>query len=138
MKFIIKRLILINTLLFSFSSADDGKLLFYGNCIACHGELGKPSAPHLSEVKGYYLMKYPNKKEFVENLAKWVFKPNEETAQLPEAIKKYKLMPYLSIDLDTLTKIATYIYDNDDFGVASITHFLIRNNPNISTAKLIL
>ena len=119
MKFIIKRLILLATLLFNFLSADDGKLLFYGNCIACHGELGKPSAPHLAEVKGYYMMKYPKKEDFVENLAKWVFKPNEESALLIDAIKKYKLMPYLSIDLDTLTQIATYIYENDDFGVAS-------------------
>ena len=117
MKFIIKRLILLATLLFNFLSADDGKLLFYGNCIACHGELGKPSAPHLAEVKGYYLMKYPKKEDFVENLAKWVFKPNEESALLPDAIKKYKLMPYISIDLDTLTQIATYIYENNDFGV---------------------
>jgi len=117
MELLLKRFILLYTLLLSFLSADDNKLLFYGNCIACHGEVGKPSAPHLSEVKGYYMMKYPNKKDFVSNLAKWVFKPNEETAQLPKAIKKYKLMPYLSIDLDTLTKIATYIYENDDFGV---------------------
>ena len=117
MRLIIKQLIFLSTFLLGFLSADDGKLLFYGNCIACHGELGKPSAPHLSEVKGYYLMKYPNREEFVENLAKWVFKPNEETALLPHAIKKYKLMPYLSIDLDTLTKIATYIYENNDFGV---------------------
>jgi hypothetical protein len=28
-------------------------------------------------------------------------------------------MPYLSIDIDTLSKIATYIYENDDFGVAN-------------------
>ena len=117
MKFIIKRLILLGIFLLSFLSADDGKLLFYGNCIACHGELGKPSAPHLAEVKGYYMMKYPKKEDFVENLAKWVFKPNEESALLSDAIKKYKLMPYLSIDLDTLTQIATYIYENDDFGV---------------------
>jgi len=52
-------------------------------------------------------------------MAKWVFKPNKETSQLSEAIEKYKLMLYLSIDLDTLTKIATYIYENDDFGVAN-------------------
>ena len=68
MRLIIKRLILLATLLFNFLSADDGKLLFYGNCIACHGELGKPSAPHLSEVKGYYMMKYPKKEKIREKL----------------------------------------------------------------------
>ncbi len=108
---------LLYTLLLSFLSANDNQLLFYGNCIACHGEVRKPSAPNFAEIKGYYMIKYPNKKDFIANMAKWVSNPNEETAQLPEAIKKYKLMPYLSIDLDTLTSIATYIYENDDFGV---------------------
>ena len=64
------------------------------------------------------MMLYPKKEDFIANMAKWVFKPNKKTAQLPKAIEKYKLMPYLSIDLDTLTQIATYIYENDDFGVA--------------------
>jgi len=100
--------------------ANENKLLFYGNCIACHGELGKKVAPHLSEVKGYYLIAYPKKEEFVDNMAKWLSKPNEENAQHKEAIEKYKLMPYLAIDFDTLIKIATYIYENDDFGVLAI------------------
>ena len=112
-----KKLILLCLTLLTSLSSNDNKLLFYGNCIACHGELRKPSAPHLSEVKGYYLIAYPKKEDFVANMAKWIFRPNKENAQLPEAIEKYKLMPYLSIDLDTLTKIATYIYENDDFGV---------------------
>ncbi|SFV53754.1 C-type cytochrome, putative [hydrothermal vent metagenome] len=94
---------------------NENRLLFYGNCISCHGELRKPSAPHFSEIKGFYKIKYPKKEDFIKNMAKWVFNPNKETAQLPEAIKKYKLMPYLSIDLDTLIKISTYIYENNDF-----------------------
>jgi len=105
-------------LLLSSLFANENRMLFYGNCISCHGEIRKPSAPHFSEIKGYYLLKYPSKKAFVDNMAKWVFKPNEKTAQLPSAIEKYKLMPFLSIDLDTLRKIATYIYENDDFAIA--------------------
>jgi cytochrome c len=114
-----KKIIFIYTLLLSTLFANENQLLFYGNCIACHGELGKKVAPHMSEVKGYYLMAYPKKEEFVSHMAQWLFEPNEKTAQHQEAVKKYKLMPYLSIDLDTLTKIATYIYENDDFGVAN-------------------
>jgi hypothetical protein len=99
--------------------ADENRLLFYGNCIACHGEVRNPSAPHLSEVKGYYMMAYPKKEEFIANMAKWISNPNEGEAKLTEAVEKYNLMPYLSIDIDTLSKIATYIYENDDFGVAN-------------------
>jgi len=111
-----KRVLLLSILLISTITANENRLLFFGNCIACHAEVGKKVAPHLIEVKGYYKMAYPKKEDFVNHLAKWVFKPNEESAKLPEAIKKYKLMPYLSIDLDTLKKIATYIYESDDFG----------------------
>jgi len=113
----LKKIIFLFLLFVATISANENRLLFYGNCIACHGELGKKVAPHLSEVKGYYLLKYPKKEEFVSNMAEWIFAPNEENAQHKEAIKKYKLMPYLSIDLDTLIKIATYIYENNDFGV---------------------
>ena len=115
MELFLKQFVFLYTLLLGSLFADENRLLFYGNCIACHGEPRNPSAPHFSEIKGYYMMKYPKKEDFIANMAKWVFNPNEENAQLSDAIKKYKLMPYLSIDLDTLSKISTYIYENDDF-----------------------
>jgi len=111
-----KKTLLLLLLTLSSLSANENKLLFFGNCIACHGEFGKKSAPHLSEVKGYYLLKYPKKEEFVEHLSSWVAAPNKEDALLSDAIKQYKLMPYLSIELETLKKIADYIYESDDFG----------------------
>ena len=111
-----KKLIFIILIFLNNLLANENKLLFYGNCISCHGEVGKRSAPHFAEIKGYYLVKYPTKKEFVNHLSHWVFKPNKKTALLQDAIKKYNLMPFLSIDLDTLKQIATYIYENDNFG----------------------
>ena len=109
-----KKILLLLTILIL--NANENRTLFFGNCIACHGEFGKKVAPHLLEVKGYYLIKYPQKEEFVRNLSKWLLEPNIKNSLLPNAIKKYKLMPYLAIDIDTLEKIATYIYENDDFG----------------------
>jgi len=111
-----KKLILLLLIVINSSTANEARLLFFGNCIACHGEFGKKSAPHLSEVKGYYLLAYPKKEDFVNHLASWVFRPNRKKSLLPKAIDRYKLMPYLSIDIDTLKKIATYIYESDDFG----------------------
>ena len=107
---------LIIFLIITISNADENRTLFFGNCIACHGDFGKQSAPHLIEVKGYYMMKYPKKDDFIRELSSWVFKPNRDKALLKNEIKKYNLMPYLGIDLNTLQKIATYIYENDDFG----------------------
>lgn len=111
-----KKILLLSLFTLSTLTAHENRLLFFGNCIACHGEYGKKAAPHLLEVKGYYLMTYPKKEDFVEKMATWLFQPNQENALLPEAIERYKLMPYLAIDLDTLRKIATYIYEHDDFG----------------------
>ena len=112
-----KKIILSLLIFLTILNSDENKLLFYGNCISCHGEIRKPSAPNMIEIKGYYLLKYPTKKEFVKNLSNWVYKPNKKTALLKDAIKKYNLMPLLAIDIDTLRKIATYIYENDDFGI---------------------
>ena len=111
-----KKIISLLLLTLSLLCANENKLLFFGNCIACHGEFGKRAAPHLSEVKGYYLLKYPKKEAFVTHLATWVAHPNQEEALLPQAVEQYRLMPYLAIDLETLKKIATYIYESDDFG----------------------
>jgi len=111
----LKKYLTISLLFVTLLHTNENRLLFFGNCISCHGEIRKPSAPPMLEIKGYYLAKYPNKKDFVEHLSKWVNKPNEETALVKYAVKKYNLMPLLSIDLDTLNKIATYIYENDDF-----------------------
>jgi len=112
------RFIVTVVLLGAMLLGNEGKLLFYGNCIACHGELGKQAAPPLQEVKGYYLLKYPKKEAFVDAMSRWLLAPNEEHALHKEAIAKYKLMPYLAIDKETLRSIATYIYDSNDFGVA--------------------
>ena len=79
-------------------------------------QVGKKSAPHFSEVKGYYLLAYPKKKDFVKHLSKWVSNPDKKTAKLPQAIKEYKqVMPYLGIDKEILKEIAEYIYETDEF-----------------------
>lgn len=97
--------------------SNENKLLFFGNCIACHGEVNGLAAPRMIEIKGYYLMKYPKRESFVKHMSTWLSHPNQKNSLLPEAIKKHKIMPYLAIDKETLEKICTYIYEHDDFGV---------------------
>ena len=108
--------ILIICCLVIVSKADYKKTLFYGNCTSCHMQVGKKSAPHFSEIKGYYKVAYPTKKEFVEKLSTWVSHPDKKTAKLPHAIKEYKqVMPYLGIDIEILRDIAEYLYETDEF-----------------------
>ncbi len=117
-----KKILLLHFVLQALLFSDENKLLFFGNCIACHGEVSGLAAPRLIEVKGYYLMKYPKKEKFIAYMAEWLSWPNDENALLPKAVKKHKLMPYLAIDRETLEKISTYIYENDDFGVIEQRH----------------
>jgi len=113
-----RKIVWLGLFLSLLSWGDEKRMLFYGNCIACHGELGRRVAPSLHEVKGYYLLKYPQKEDFVKEMVHWLLSPNAERALDQPALKKYNLMPYLAIDAQTLREIATYIYESDDFGVA--------------------
>ena len=79
-------------------------------------QVGKKSAPHFSEIKGYYKVAYPTKKEFVKKLSTWVSHPDKKTAKLPHAIKEFKqVMPYLGIDIEILRDIAEYLYETGEF-----------------------
>ena len=90
-----------------------GSLLFHGNCITCHFETKDDSAPSIMRVRENYLRAFPNKKDFVDYMSKWVSHPNAEGSLMLDAIKKYELMPLLGYEESTLKIITAYIYDTD-------------------------
>ena len=90
-----------------------GSLLFHGNCITCHHETKAISAPSVVEFKANYLRAFPQKKDFVAYMSKWVVHPNAKTSIMLEAIKKYELMPELGFEKSTIDIIAEYIYETD-------------------------
>ena len=90
-----------------------GSLLFHGNCITCHFETKDDSAPSIMSVRENYLRAFPEKKDFVDYMSKWVLHPNTEGSLMLDAIKKYDLMPLLGYEESTLKIIAEYIYDTD-------------------------
>ncbi|NOQ30758.1 MAG: cytochrome C [Helicobacteraceae bacterium] len=109
------RICLLTLLLINILNASEERLYFFGNCIACHMESNKKTAPHFAEIKGYYLMAYPQKEVFIEKMANWIHDPKAESALMHDAVEKYGVMPYLSFDLYTLKKIAKYIFENSEF-----------------------
>jgi len=102
-------------LFFSFSLYADslGSLLFHGNCITCHKETKAISAPSAVEFREHYLRAFPDKKDFVSYMSKWVQYPSKETSIMQDAIKKYELMPELGFEYTTLEIISEYIYETD-------------------------
>jgi hypothetical protein len=93
--------------------SDLGSLLFHGNCTTCHFETKAVSAPSIMQVKEKYLAAFPNKEDFVEFMSTWVNNPKEETSIMLEAVKKYKLMPLLHYDMESLKEISAYIYETN-------------------------
>ena len=90
-----------------------GSLLFHGNCTTCHVETKAISAPSIVQVKEKYLAAFPKKEDFISYMSTWVNNPNKETSIMLGAIKKYKLMPYLHYDMESLEEISAYIYETD-------------------------
>ena len=89
-----------------------GELLFNGNCVTCHStnNLNK-SAPTIKEIQNTYKNAFPEKIDFISYMSTWVLNPNKETSLMDESIKKYKLMPMLGYDRETLEEISSYLYE---------------------------
>lgn len=100
--------------IFTSSFCNYKELLFNGNCVTCHGlnNLNK-SAPTIQEIKQRYISAFPEKKDFVEYMSTWVYKPDANTSLMMDAIEKYELMPELAFDKTTLEEIAEYIYESE-------------------------
>ena len=108
------KLLLILILLFTnIFAIDYGELFFNGNCITCHFETEKKSAPSISEVRENYLRAFPKEEDFVNYMARWILKPSKEMSIMQDAIEEFELMPELGYDEYTLKEIAKYLYRTD-------------------------
>lgn len=88
-----------------------GQTLFEGNCVTCHQIDTEKSAPTIQKVVQVYKMRFSKKEDFVKNMAIWLIKPDTLTTLMPKKIQKYRLMPELGYDKDTLQIIAEYLYE---------------------------
>jgi hypothetical protein len=104
--------IVLLTIIYSYANSYN-ELLFNGNCVTCHFKNKSVSAPSIAQIKQRYITAFPNKKDFVSYMSKWVLNPNQQTSLMTDSIEKYEIMPVLGFDLDSLEKIAIYIYEND-------------------------
>lgn len=107
------KLFLVASITTSIYATNYGSLLFNGNCITCHHETKSISAPSMVEIRENYLRAFPNKKEFVEYMSRWIKKPKKETSIMLDAINKYSLMPELAYEMETLEEISDYVYETD-------------------------
>ena len=109
-----KRVIIFLMLAHLFSSsifADDGSLLFNGNCVTCHNSKRSISAPSMKEVRKRYLSAFSEKEEFVKYMSLFIIKPDENISIMRDKVQKYKIMPILGYEESVAKEIATYIFE---------------------------
>lgn len=100
------------------TSIEEGKQLYKTNCSACHGATGgmdmnKRLAPPIAGVKLHYVGVHADKALFVAAITDWLDKPEASKSLMRGAIKKFKIMPAITVAKEDAVKIATYIYEGE-------------------------
>ncbi len=100
------------------NDTEQGEKLYQTYCSACHGATGgmdmnKRVAPPLIAVRMHYIGTYPEKPAFVSAVADWVEKPDAGKTFMPGAIRRFNIMPPVSVSRQDAEIIAAYIYDGN-------------------------
>ena len=100
------------------STIDEGKQLYKTKCSACHGATGgmdmnKRLAPPIAGVRLHYIGVHADKASFLAAITGWLDQPDASKSLMRGAIKKFKIMPELTVAKEDAVKIATYIYEGE-------------------------
>ena len=95
-----------------------GKHLYKTLCSSCHGlsggmDMGQRVAPPIAAVRFHYIGAYPDKTSFVTAMTNWVEKQDENKSLMRGAIRRFNIMPPISVSKQDTQKIASYIYAGD-------------------------
>lgn len=95
-----------------------GRQLYKTYCSACHGitggmDMNKRIAPPIIAVRMHYMGPYPDKTSFVTAVANWVEKQDAGKSLMRGAIRRFNIMPPVSVSREDAEKIASYIYQGD-------------------------
>lgn len=86
------------------------------SCFSCHSpdaSLENRIAPPMAAIKSNYITESSTYEDFRDCLIDFVNDPSAANAQMPEAIRKFGMMPKLSLDPAATEQIAYYIYHNE-------------------------
>lgn len=123
MKLTLSFLALISSLISSQVIASDttieeGKQLYKTYCSTCHGvtggmDMNKRLAPPIAGVRFHYTAVHADKASFIAAITDWLDKPEASKSLMRGAIRKFKIMPVITVTKEEAVKIATYIYEGE-------------------------
>ncbi len=91
----------------------EGFRLIENNCFSCHSlnpSVENNIAPTMAAIKTAYLEGNTTYEQFTKDYIAFLNDPSVENSKMPEAIKRFNLMPKMSLSDDQISKIASYIY----------------------------
>jgi mono/diheme cytochrome c family protein len=96
--------------------SNQAKKLLETQCYTCHIPKGGPNerlAPPMFAVKKHYTKHYATQEEFVKAFSAYVTNPDSLKSKMPGALKRFGVMPKMTINEEDLHLIATYVYQNE-------------------------
>jgi cytochrome c553 len=84
------------------------------NCIACHSadaSMDNRVAPPLEAIKRHYITKKTTQTEFVNDMVDFLSNPQIVNSKMPNAVKKFGIMPTLSLPKEQYEAVAKYLFN---------------------------
>lgn len=83
------------------------------NCFSCHSPNASQEnrvAPPMVAIKKHYINEHTSLDDFTKDLIRFLNNPSEDISKMPQAVKKFNLMPKMGFSEEDITQIAAYIY----------------------------
>ncbi|NTV93658.1 MAG: cytochrome c [Chlorobiaceae bacterium] len=100
------------------AATDDatGQQLFDRHCSVCHSMQPPPkTAPPVLGIALHYREAFGDKTQATEHMVKFMQKPDPALSKLePAAVRRFGLMPAMSMTLQELRKVAVWLWDSYD------------------------
>ena len=97
-------------------SLSEGFQLVESNCFSCHSpnaSIENRIAPPMEAIKKHYITEDVSQEQFVNDLLSFLHDPTIEKSKMPNAVKRFNLMPKMDFSDTQIQNIAAYIYQTE-------------------------
>ena len=94
----------------------EGFNLLENSCFSCHNpnpSIDNNITPSLAAIKKHYINKNTSFKEFLKDFTTFLNNPTKENSKIPNALKRFGVMPKMSLTEGEIENMALYIYNTE-------------------------